>query len=134
MCPARAWPPVEQATFPATCGWCGALINDRSELYGLVRDSSMTHASYPSMDGHRLITACSGKHLGALRARYAARPFVEEEQWAGKIVRALRAIEQRGAARRPVEPVWLQEAAGLDLECIRRAITWLGLQARARNK
>lgn len=47
---------------------------------GLVPDSSGIHASDPSMDGSRLITACSDEHLAALRARYAARPFVDEEQ------------------------------------------------------
>jgi hypothetical protein len=39
---------------------------------GVVPDSSGIHASDPSMDGSRQITACSDEHLAALRARYAA--------------------------------------------------------------
>jgi hypothetical protein len=80
--PARERLPEEQADFPETCEWCNVLVTDGSELYGLVPDSSVIHASDPSMDGSRLITACSDEHLVALRVRYAARPFVNEEQWA----------------------------------------------------
>lgn len=127
---ARERLPAEQADYPETCELCGVLVADGSRLYGLVMDSSVIHASDPAMDGSRLITACSDEHLTALQARYAARPFVHEEQWAGKLIRALpdAGPAEPGDLQPPVDLARLQQTAGLDLEQIRRALSWLDQQ------
>lgn len=45
------------------CDVCGAVISDESEPYALVPDSSRIHTADPTMDGKRLIVACSQEPL-----------------------------------------------------------------------
>src|SRR3954454_14839941 len=74
---------------PEVCDACHTVIDDGSELYALVPDSSVTHPHDPAQDGTRVIAACSRPHLQTLRQRCVQRPFIDEELWAGKIRRFL---------------------------------------------
>ncbi|MFD7161744.1 hypothetical protein ACFV9C_44665 [Kribbella sp. NPDC059898] len=101
------------------CDVCGAAITDESALYTLVPDSSFIHAANPTMDGQRLIVACTQRHLDQLTQQYTARLFVDEELWIGKIGRAL---EQSPTGR--LQPDQLAIATGLTVEQIERAAAW----------
>lgn len=89
---------AEQAEMAALCDSCGAVIRDGSERYSVVPDSSVIHAVDPAFDGWRLVVACSQAHLQQLHEDYEKRPFVQAEQWAGKVQRA-----QRGGELEPWE-------------------------------
>ncbi|MDH6709838.1 hypothetical protein P3T27_006587 [Kitasatospora sp. MAA19] len=65
------------------------MIADGSEVYFLVRDSSVVHRTDPKHDGQRLLVACGREHGRQLVEQYRSRPFVDPEQWAAKIMRAL---------------------------------------------
>lgn len=101
------------------CDVCGTVITDESELYALVPDSSFIHAANPTMDGQRLIVACSQRHLDQLTRQYTARPFVDEELWIGKI---LRALDESRTGR--LQPEQLTAATRLTIEQIERAAVW----------
>ncbi|MFE3187125.1 hypothetical protein ACFXKR_40765 [Streptomyces violascens] len=79
----------EDEAQPELCDRCGAVIDDDSELYAVVRDSSVVHARDPKLDGGRMIVACSREHLRDLREQYRKLPFVDAELWSGKIYRAM---------------------------------------------
>ncbi|MFD1934897.1 hypothetical protein ACFSKW_25825 [Nonomuraea mangrovi] len=104
------------------CDWCGKLISDGSELYGVAQDSSMINADDPRFDGQRFLTACTYEHLIALREHYRRRPFVDEELWAGKITRAL------DDASEEYNLDDLTAATGLNPEQVERCIAWLEAQ------
>lgn len=105
---------------PELCDACGMVITDDSALYGLAPDSSRTHPVDPTLDGQRILTACSPEHLADLQREYAARPFIDEELWAGKITRAL--------GEGPLKPFALAKATGLTLGQIHRAVAWRNKQ------
>ncbi|MEV0052876.1 hypothetical protein AB0H34_20510 [Saccharopolyspora shandongensis] len=65
---------------PELCDWRGTMISDKSELYSLVPDSSVIHASDPKFDGQRLIVACGDEHMRLLVEVYRRRPFIEADQ------------------------------------------------------
>ncbi|HEY3561794.1 MAG TPA: hypothetical protein VGL05_30220 [Kribbella sp.] len=105
------------------CFVCGTVISDVSEVYALVPDSSAIHPNAPKMDGQRFVVACTEQHLEQLRERFAARPFTNEELWAGKV---LRAFDRVGAQ---LQPEQLAAATGLSLDQIERAAAWLASRA-----
>lgn len=108
---------------PEVCDLCGVLIADGTERYGFVPDSSVTHAIEPAWDGRRMVVACSGDHTRQLHAQAAARPYVDAELWAGKVLRAMQ--EARRADRFEVSVEELQDATGLSPEQVRAAVQWL---------
>ncbi|MFB7836136.1 hypothetical protein [Streptomyces sp. NPDC056056] len=79
----------EDKAQPELCDQCGAVIDDGSELYAVVPDSSVVHARDPMLDGRRMIVACSREHQRDLEEQYRRRPFTDAELWAGKIYRAM---------------------------------------------
>ena len=107
---------------PELCDLCGTVVSDETELYGLVPDSSAVHAHEAKFDGKRMIVACSPEHLAELREQYRRRPFVDEELWAGKIVRAVRAHPGISAEE-------LTEETGLAPDRIERAVAWQNAQS-----
>lgn len=114
----------EGGLLPELCDWCGAIVTDGTETYGMVPDSSVVHVSNPMCDGQRLLTACGREHLVALQEQYRRRPFVEEELWAGKIYRAVEHDPEGLSAES------LTDATGLSLEQIERCMAWLKVQVR----
>ncbi|MEU1284459.1 hypothetical protein [Kitasatospora sp. NPDC005856] len=74
---------------PELCDLCHAVISDGSEVYFVVRDSSVVHRTDPEFDGRRLLVACGREHGRRLVEQYRDRPFVGPEQWAAEIGRAL---------------------------------------------
>ncbi|MEU6184189.1 hypothetical protein [Streptomyces coeruleorubidus] len=83
------WPVEDEAAEPELCDWCGAVIEDGSELYAIVWDSSVVHAHDPRYDGARMVVGCAREHLQLVQEQYRQRPFVDAELWAGKIERVL---------------------------------------------
>ncbi|QRP46964.1 hypothetical protein [Amycolatopsis sp. FDAARGOS 1241] len=59
------------------------------------------------------------EHLHHLVRRYRARPFVDAELWAGKVVRAVRA-----STSRRLDDDALVELTGLTVEQIHAGIEW----------
>ena len=80
-------------------------------------DSSAIHPSEPGMDGRRLVAACGAEHVARLRA--TARPWVDEEFWAGRLARA-----ERGRPGRPESPNVLARRVGITTEQMQRALAW----------
>lgn len=118
---------MEDPPSPELCDVCGAVITDGSEVYGTVPDSSAIHASEPKFDGRRFVAACSTEHLDQLCAQYADRPFIAEEQWAGKVGRA---IEADPGLSVPA----IAETTGLTPSQVRDGIEWHKLRAAAINR
>jgi hypothetical protein len=108
----------EEAELPEVCDLCCVVIANGSECYAIAPDSSVIHAGDPKLDGQRVLSACSPHHLGELQQQYRQRPFVNEEQWAGKIRRAM-ADHPLGLSQEQ-----LIEATGLNLLQIERAVAW----------
>ncbi len=113
----------EDEAQPELCDRCGAVIDDGSELYAVVRDSSVVHAHDPKLDGGRMIVACSREHLRDLQEQYRQRPFVDAELWAGKIYRAM---DEHPAGMSEEE---LVEATGLTPAQIELGVLWQNLGA-----
>jgi len=111
---------------PELCDFCGTVITDQTELHTLVPDSSAVHASAPNFDGQRLLTSCTDDHMQRLVERYGARPFVDEELWAGKILRAV-----AGNPGKYIDDPFLAKETGLTVAQIHAAITWHNERARA---
>jgi hypothetical protein len=112
---------------PELCDLCGVLVTNGTERYAFVPDSSVIHPSDPALDGERLVVACCADHMGRLRVEAAARPFVEAELWARKL---LRAVEDAGeAGRTGVSVEELRQATGLTGEQIRTAVEWMKREA-----
>jgi hypothetical protein len=86
----------------------------------------VTHAHDPTLDGQRLVSACTQDHLRQLVEQYQARPFVEAELWAGKVRRA---VEDNRDRR--IDDDVLVEQTGLTLEQIHAGIAWHHERARA---
>ncbi|MGW8375055.1 hypothetical protein [Streptomyces sp. ODS28] len=105
------------------CDFCGQLLGGDACL-DLVPDSSAVHAHDPAKDGLRLVVACSAGHLEELREEYRRRPFLDEELFAGKITRALRAHPQGLSRRR------LARLTGLRPAEIERAMAWKNARIR----
>ncbi|MFC4054122.1 hypothetical protein ACFOY4_30895 [Actinomadura syzygii] len=104
-----------------TCDQCGVLITDGTERHGSVPDSSAIHPTQPAWDGRRMVVACSLDHLRRLHAQ--ARPFIDAELWAGKLLRALK--EARRADQIEVSVAELLDAAGLTPQQMLTAVRWL---------
>ncbi|MFJ9850381.1 hypothetical protein [Streptomyces sp. NPDC101150] len=103
---------------PGLCDLCGEPIPPQSQLFSLVPDSSVTHPSDPGQDGQRLLAACSSEHLAELQQQYRQRPYVNEELWAGKIARALRAHPEG------LDEDQLAQATGLNFVQIEHTLSW----------
>jgi hypothetical protein len=67
--------------------------------------------------------ACSAEHMSQLHAQAAARPYIEAELWAGKLLRALRDTARANQTEISVEE--LQNATGLTPEQLLTAVQWL---------
>ena len=109
---------------PELCDLCGAIVVEGGEVFDLVPDSSSVFAGRCEFDGWRLVTGCSREHVDMLVEEYRRRPFVEEEQWAARIERAL---ERHGG---DLSADHLAEATGLARHEIDRAIAWLNARPR----
>ncbi|MFD0277240.1 hypothetical protein ACFVHB_25495 [Kitasatospora sp. NPDC127111] len=106
------------------CDQCGRIVADDDLLSALVPDSSALSATDPSMDGKRVLTACSVDHLAALVEQYRLRPFVPEEQWAAKVCRALAACDE------PVPLGLVAELSGLSEQQAEQGVEWHNARAR----
>ncbi|WP_051838787.1 hypothetical protein [Streptomyces sp. NRRL WC-3742] len=113
----------EQVPEPELCDLCGAVIADGSEVYFVVRDSSVVHRTNQEFDGRRLLVACGREHGRQLVEQYRDRPFVEPEQWAAKIGRAL---DQHPNGLSGAE---LAEATGLTPAQIEIGVRWQAMAA-----
>ncbi|UKD50823.1 hypothetical protein L3Q65_00575 (plasmid) [Amycolatopsis sp. FU40] len=111
---------------PDLCDFCGAVVDDDTELYALVPDSSVIHAHDPKFDGKRLVSACTEEHRHRLAEQYRRRPFVDAEQWAGKV---LRAVEKNRGRR--IDDAVLVELTGLTVDQIHAGVAWHSERARA---
>jgi hypothetical protein len=100
-----------------TCGCCGRRITRHEEQYAVLWDSSAIHPTEAGMDGRRLVAACGADHVTTLRA--TARPWVDEEFWAGRLARAER--ERPGL---PELPHVLALRAEITVEQMQRALAW----------
>ncbi|MGA5820300.1 hypothetical protein ACPC54_20835 [Kitasatospora sp. NPDC094028] len=107
------------------CDLCGQAVDDDDLLGALVPDSSALHVSDPALDGKRVLTACNLDHLASLIEQYRRRPFIPEEQWAGKVCRVLAEYDD--------EPVPLSEVAelsGLSVQQAEQGVAWHNARAR----
>ncbi|MER7958161.1 hypothetical protein [Streptomyces sp. NPDC096030] len=100
------------------CDLCGAMIPAGSEIHSLVADSASVHGHDPSLDGSRILTACSVGHLADLQHNYRQKPFINAELWASKIALALQ--QHPDGLSTPQ----LAAATGLNTLQIERAIDW----------
>jgi hypothetical protein len=103
------------------CDQCGTQVDD-NQILALVDDSSAVHAVNPDFDGRRMVTACSPECLRILQAQYAARPWLEVEQWQGKVWRAM---EDYGGHATPEQ---LVEATGLNPAQVDLGVLYHNLQ------
>jgi hypothetical protein len=108
----------------AACGWCGRRIRRHEEQYAVLWDSAAIHPTEAEIDGRRLIAACGAEHVATPRA--AARPWVDEELWAGRLARA-----ERGRHGRPESTHVLARRAGITIEQMQRALA--GRQGHTRR-
>ncbi|MFI9318600.1 hypothetical protein ACIGXI_02265 [Kitasatospora aureofaciens] len=106
------------------CDHCGRVVPAADLLSALVPDSSALHPSDPELDGRRVLTACTVEHLAELVEYYRERPFVLEEQWAGKVCRAL--AEQEDAV--PLSLV--ARMSGLSVQQAAQGVEWHNARAR----
>uniref|UniRef100_UPI003F497425 hypothetical protein n=1 Tax=Amycolatopsis sp. CA-151526 TaxID=3239921 RepID=UPI003F497425 len=109
---------------PDLCDYCGTVITGATALYAFVPDSAAFHAHDPTLDGKRLVTACTDTHLQAI-AEQCRRRFVDAELWAGKILRAV--TDNPG---KYIDDALLSELTGLTVEQIHAGITWHNERAR----
>jgi hypothetical protein len=100
-----------------TCGWCRRRIARHQEQFAVLWDSSAIHPTEAGMDGRRLVAACGAEHVAMLRA--TARPWIDEELWAGRLARA-----ERGRHGRPEPRHALARRAGITIEQMQRALAW----------
>ncbi|MGW2254284.1 hypothetical protein ACWCXH_29440 [Kitasatospora sp. NPDC001660] len=106
------------------CDLCGRAVAHGDLLSALVPDSSALHATDPELDGERVLTACTVDHLAALTEQYRHRPFVPEEQWAGKVCRALADYDDA------VPLSMVAALSGLSVRQAARGVEWHNARAR----
>ncbi|MBN0048767.1 hypothetical protein JS756_32735 [Streptomyces actuosus] len=104
----------------ARCDLCEAPITDEHVFCTHVRDSSYLHPHDRHLDGDRPLTACSAEHLNELIKKVGARPFANEELWAGKMARVLAAHSQS------LSLYALAMETGLTQDQIAQAAFWAG--------
>ncbi|MFE9139485.1 hypothetical protein [Streptomyces sp. NPDC007355] len=100
------------------CDRCGTFSTPGSEIHALVADSSAVYGQDPLLDGRRILTACSPKHLAELQHHYRQRLFVDAELWAGKVALALQRHPDGLSTRQ------LAQKTGLTPSQVEHAITW----------
>ncbi|MFJ8622224.1 hypothetical protein ACIRD3_05195 [Kitasatospora sp. NPDC093550] len=106
------------------CDHCGRAVADADLLGALVPDSSALHPTDPDLDGKRVLLACSVDHLAALIEEYRHRRFVPEEQWAGKVCRALADCDE------PVPISVVARLSGLSEHQAVQGVEWHNARAR----
>ncbi|MFF2747782.1 hypothetical protein ACFVVA_19805 [Kitasatospora sp. NPDC058048] len=106
------------------CDHCGEAVARADLVSVLVPDSSALHRSDPALDGRRVLRACSAEHLTALIDRYRRRPFIPEEQWAGKVCRTLAGREG------PVPLGLVARLSGLSVQEAVQGVEWHNARAR----
>ncbi|MFI9361451.1 hypothetical protein ACIG5E_10350 [Kitasatospora sp. NPDC053057] len=121
--PADDWTADDTEAFDL-CDQCGRVLAASDLLSALVPDSSALHPSDPELDGRRVLTACTLEHLAELVEQYRGRPFVPEEQWAGKVCRTLAAQEE------PVPLSLVARMSGLSVQQTVRGVEWHNTRAR----
>lgn len=109
-----------EAATAARCDLCDAPATDDRGLRTHVKDSSYLDPVDPRLDGDRPLTACSAEHLTELIKKVGARPFVDEELWAGKMARAL------DTHPRGLSLYALAMETGLTQDQIAQAALWAG--------
>lgn len=77
------------------CDYCGEYVAERASWHGRAPDSSYLDPRDRWQDGWRPLVACSDAHLRAAVSTLRARPFVEAELWAERLVR-IRTSHPRG--------------------------------------
>ncbi|MGW6918184.1 hypothetical protein ACWGB8_30875 [Kitasatospora sp. NPDC054939] len=107
------------------CDECGEVVAGDELISALVADSSALHAGDPDLDGKRVVMACSVEHLAVLVEQYRRRPFVPEEQWAGKVCRALARYDE------PVPLGIVAALSGLSEQQAQLGVDWHNARARA---
>jgi hypothetical protein len=120
MVHARPGPPANGAdphTRELRCGLCQQPIFAGRAQYVVLRDSSVIHPDDPSMDGRRVLAACTSNHVDALRA--AAPAWCDEQLWSGQLARV-----QQTHRTAPAPLPTLARRAGLSLEQAQRAMAW----------
>ncbi|MFF3072243.1 hypothetical protein ACFVSN_29735 [Kitasatospora sp. NPDC057904] len=107
------------------CDLCGRAVPGDDLLSALVPDSSALHVSDPDLDGKRVLTACTVGHLADLIEQYRRRPFVLEEQWAGKVCRVIAEYDDE-----PVPISTVAALSGLSVEQAQQGVEWHNARAR----
>ncbi|WP_331731014.1 hypothetical protein OHV05_37910 (plasmid) [Kitasatospora sp. NBC_00070] len=102
------------------CDLCGAVVPVREQTVLRVQDSSAVTMD-TRFDGHRLLRTCGEGHMSRLAAVYRARPFVQEELWAGQITRAVSVL---GPLPETEKYDMVVALTGLDEDQIMRAVAW----------
>jgi hypothetical protein len=74
----------------ALCDLCAAVIQDGTEQYATVLDSSAALPTATGVDGERRVVACTSTHLDELTSYYETRPYDEDELLAQIVLRARR--------------------------------------------
>ncbi|MEU9048562.1 MULTISPECIES: hypothetical protein [unclassified Kitasatospora] len=110
------------------CDHCGLAVASADLLGALVPDSSALHPTDPDLDGKRILMACSVDHLAALIEDYRHRPFVQEEQWAGKVCRAIADSDE------PVPISVVARLSGLSEHQAVQGVEWHNARAREWQK
>ena len=114
--------PAVNSADPDTCALCCGLcqrpiIAGRAQ-YVVLRDSTVIHPEDPSMDGRRVVAACTSEHVDALQA--AAPRWCDEQLWFGQLTRA----QQRSHSGSPLPLPTAARRAGLSIEQAQRALAW----------
>jgi hypothetical protein len=100
------------------CGLCQRPIIAGRAQFVVLRDSSVIDPEDPSLDGRRVVAACTSEHVDALRA--ATPPWCDEQLWFGQLSRAQQQPHRGAASPLPAAA----RRAGLTLEQARRALAW----------
>jgi hypothetical protein len=122
--PPAGGPSADDAETFDLCDHCGRIIAGPDVLSALVPDSSALHPTASELDGKRVLLACSVDHLALLVEHYRHRPFVPEEQWAGKVCRALADYEG------PVPLSVVARLSGLSERQAEQGVEWHNARAR----
>ncbi|MER6301731.1 hypothetical protein ABT247_19525 [Kitasatospora sp. NPDC001539] len=117
-------PPADDTDAFDLCDECGRVVAAAELLGALVPDSSALHPTDSDLDGKRVLTACSVDHLAVLVEHYRQRPFVPEEQWAGKVCRALADCDQ------PMPLSVVARLSGLSEHQAEQGVEWHNARAR----
>ncbi|UYB40953.1 hypothetical protein SLV14_003633 [Streptomyces sp. Je 1-4] len=119
--------------FLDTCDQCGGLLQlglyeGDDPLLTVLPDSSAIYQDNPKRDGTVMVMVCSAECLQKIEEKFRQRPFVHEELWAGKIVRAIMEHPQG------LSPRELDRETGLKPSQILAGLAWLEERRRGSKR